>query len=395
MEDINDIIEKSWIELGKESIFYNYLKMYFDNIPSFNVRTIKLSISKSGRFKIIYNPKILRAKGLIFSKSLLKHEIFHIIHGHIFIKSKDKKDKKLWNLAMDAAVNQQIRELDAFSIPLNVLLDEGCGTDNENIFIGPPINYINKTVEEYYKYIIDYFEKSNKIDLELLEDYRVDSHEEFGNFELIEEVVSDLVSEVISETYEKAKGDIPSGLEVPISLIIKKSRKNWKDLIRRFFGSSMIIEKYRTVLRPNRRYDNQPGWRAEFGPKIAVVLDTSGSIIEEEYNAFFSEIEKIVRMYNSKIYIVQIDNNIQNVLQYGKGDWKNIEIKGKGNTDFEPAINYLEENVRPEGIIIFTDGYTDIPIVKRRVLFVLSEKHNSEFKSNAENIYGENSVIVL
>ncbi|KLO23871.1 MULTISPECIES: vWA domain-containing protein [unclassified Marinitoga] len=395
MEDINDIIEKAWIELGKESIFYNYLKMYFDNIPSFNVRTIKLSISKSGRFKIIYNPKILRAKGLIFSKSLLKHEIFHIIHGHIFIKSKDKKDKKLWNLAMDAAVNQQIRELDAFSIPLNVLLDEGCGTDNENIFIGPPINYINKTVEEYYKYIIDYFEKSNKIDLELLEDYRVDSHEEFGNFELIEEVVSDLVSEVISETYEKAKGDIPSGLEVPISLIIKKSRKNWKDLIRRFFGSSMIIEKYRTILRPNRRYDNQPGWRTEFGPKIAVVLDTSGSIIEEEYNAFFSEIEKIVRMYNSKIYIVQIDNNIQNVLQYGKGDWKNIEIKGKGNTDFEPAINYLEENVRPEGIIIFTDGYTDIPIVKRRVLFVLSEKHNSEFKSNAENIYGENSVIVL
>jgi predicted metal-dependent peptidase len=392
---MEDVIEKAWIELGKESIFYNYLKMYFDNIPSENVRTVKLSISKNGRFKIIYNPRILKAKGLIFTKSILKHEIFHIIHGHIFIKAKDNRDKKLWNLAMDAAINQQIRELDAFSVPLDTLLDEGCGTDNENLFVGPPMNYINKTAEEYYKWIIEYYEKSNKFDLELIDEDRIDSHDEFGNFELMEEIVSDLVSEVITETYEKSKGDIPSGLEIPISLIINKNKKNWKDLIRRFFGNSIVIEKYRTPLRPNRRYENQPGWRSLFGPKIAIIIDTSGSIIEEEYSSFFSEIEHISKIYDSRIYLVQVDNSVQNVMRYGKGDWKSIDIKGKGETDLEPAIIYLEENIRPEGIIIFTDGYVDVPIVKRRVLFVLSSKYNDEFKRNVEEIYGKYAVIVL
>ncbi|SHE74254.1 Predicted metal-dependent peptidase [Marinitoga hydrogenitolerans DSM 16785] len=392
---MEDIIEKAWIELGKESIFYNYLKMYFDSIPSENVRIIKLSITKSGRFKILFNPKRLKAKGLIFTKAILKHEIFHIIHGHIFIKPKDNKDKKIWNLAMDAAINQQIKELDAFSVPLDVLLDEGCGTDNENLFVGPPMNYINKTAEDYYKWIIEYYEKSNKADIELIEDSRVDSHEDFANFEIMEEIVTDLVSEVISEAYEKSQGDIPTGLEIPISLLITNSKKNWKDLIRRFFGNSIIIEKYRTPLRPNRRYDNQPGWRSLLGPEIAIIIDTSGSIIEEEYSAFFSEIEKLAKIYDSRIYVVQIDNSVQNVLRYGKGDWKNIELKGKGSTDLEPAILYLEENIRPEGIIIFTDGYVDVPIVKRRVLFILSKKHNKKFKTSAEEIYGKNSIVVL
>lgn len=392
---MEDIIEKAWIELGKESIFYNYLKMYFDNIPSENVRTVKLSVSKSGRFKIIFNPRRLKAKGLIFTKAILKHEIFHIIHGHIFIKPKGKTDRQIWNLAMDAAINQQIKELDAFSVPLDVLLDEGCGTDNENLFVGPPMNYINRTVEEYYKWIMEYYEKSNKADLELIEDNRVDSHEDFGNFEIMEEIVTDLVSEVISEAYEKSKGDVPSGLEIPISLIINKSKRNWKDLIRRFFGNSIVIEKYRTPLRPNRRYENQPGWRSLFGPEIAIVIDTSGSIIEEEYTDFFSEIERIAKVYDSRIYIVQVDNSVQNVLRYGKGDWKNINIKGKGNTDLEPAIEYLEENIRPEGIIVFTDGYVDVPIIKRRALFVLSKNYNEEFKKSVEEIYGIKSVIVL
>ncbi|GAB6188358.1 VWA-like domain-containing protein [Marinitoga arctica] len=392
---MEDIIEKAWIELGKESIFYNYLKMYFDNIPSENTRAIKLSISKSGRFKLLYNPRRLKAKGIIFAKSILKHEIFHIIHGHIFIKAKNKTDRQIWNLAMDAAVNQQIKELDAFSVPLDILLDEGCGTDNENFSVGPPMNYINRTVEEYYKWIIEYYEKSNKADLELIEENRIDSHEDFGNFEIIEEIVTDLVSEVISEAYEKSRGDIPSGLEVPISLTINKSKKNWKDLIRRFFGNSIVIEKYRTPLRPNRRYENQPGWRSLFGPEIAIIIDTSGSIIEDEYSAFFSEIEKIAKIYDSRIYIVQIDNSIQNILRYGKGDWKNIEIKGKGDTDLEPAIEYLEENIRPEGIIIFTDGFVDVPIIKRRALFVLSKNYNKEFKKNVEEIYGNKAIIIL
>ena len=128
---MSDILQKAWIELEKESLFFSYLRMNFDNVPTQAVRTIKVSITSQAKFRIMYNPKRLQNLGLTITKGLLKHEIYHIIHGHIFIKPKNKREKGIWDLAMDAAINQYIRELDAFATPLDVMVAEGHAPDNE------------------------------------------------------------------------------------------------------------------------------------------------------------------------------------------------------------------------------------------------------------------------
>ena len=87
---------------------------------------------------------------------------------------------------MDAAVNQFIRELDAFSLPMDSILKEGCGTDNERFFVGPPMQYPGMTAEFYHDWGLDFMKKNKTIDLELLDSNisRPDSHEDFGKFEL-------------------------------------------------------------------------------------------------------------------------------------------------------------------------------------------------------------------
>jgi len=90
-----------------------------------------------------------------------------------------------------------------------------------------------------------------------------------------------------------------------------------------------------------------------------------------------------------------VDKSVQMVMKYRKGDWKDFEIIGGGETDLQPAVNYVESKLKVEGKIIFTDGHVDLPMVKRRVLFVLSKFHNKDFVEEARRVYGKSSVVIL
>ncbi len=392
-----ELMEKAVFELGKDSPFYNFLLLFIDRIPSPSVRTMKLRVSSRGRFQLLYNPDTLRNKPLTFSKALLKHECLHIVNGHILIPVNKSKEKMLWDISMDAAVNQFIRELDAFSLPMDSLLQEGCGTDNERFFVGPPMQYPGMTAEFYHDWGLDFMKKNKTIDLELLDSNmsRTDSHEDFGRFELPKEFVEDLLKQVISETMEKAKDGMPEGLEAVMKLVLDNPILDWRNMIRRFFGSSMQVGRYRTPMRPNRRYDDQPGWRNDYAAKLVVVVDTSGSIIEEEFNAFFSEIDEVTRVTDSRVWLVQVDETVQSVMKYGKGMWRDLKLMGRGETDLQPAVDYAQEKLRPEGLLLFTDGFTDLPTISRRALFVLPKSHNPEFVEEAKSIYGRSSVVFL
>ena len=82
-------------------------------------------------------------------------------------------------------------------------------------------------------------------------------------------------------------------------------------------------------------------------------------------------------------------------MTYHKGNWQEIILKGKGSTNLQPAVDYVEQNIRPEGIIVFTDGWLEVPNVQRRILFVLSKKYNPDFLTQVIEYYGKNSVVIL
>ncbi len=384
-------LERALIELGKESPFYLYILIGMKRIKMDSVRTISLGFSRNGDILLFYNPK-MENKDMRFIKALLKHEVMHLINLHFLIKPKDRRDKKIWDLAMDASINQYIEELDAFGVSLNQLIEEGHGVDNEYIFAVPPPQYPGETAEFYHDWILKRFEELGRYDIEALPSSPDDHNSSSDvNFDMILEITKSKVG----KAFNMYGNSLPSGVQRIVERVLSKPALNWKVLVRRFMGVSMKGERYSTPLRPNRRYEDQPGWRHEYRSRLAVVIDTSGSIIESEINDFLSEIEALVKLTEGEVYLVQVDSNVTVVARYRKGDWRDLEIVGGGETDLQPAVSYVEENLKTEGVIVFTDGHADVPLSRRRILFVLSKYHSTEFKNEAMKMYGSPSVVVI
>ncbi|MGC8903179.1 MAG: DUF2201 family putative metallopeptidase [Fervidobacterium sp.] len=382
-------IDEAISNLIKQNAFYAYLLMG-SNFTEANIKNIRLTVTRNGNFLFLYNPVSIATKSVNMIEGLLLHELMHFINRHYLIIPKDTRDKTVWDLAKDAAINQFIPQLDALSIPLNVLIAEQHGTDNDIIFVGPPVNMLNKTAEEYHDYIVEEFLKKGNYDIEAIAENIPNKHEIENDVPI--EMIVELTQNKIGKAFNLFGNELPSGLKQFVQFMISKPLINWEVAIRRFAGLSQKGEKYSTPLRPNRRYEAQPGWRYIYEPKLSVIIDTSGSIIEEELNAFMAEIEAIAKQ-GIPLTVIQVDKSVTFVGEYRSGNWKNFEVYGGGETDLQPAVDLVQTKFRSEGIIIFTDGYVDLPKVDRRVMFILSKKHNPEFYFDAKHMYG--SVYIL
>lgn len=390
------MMDKILAKLAKRSPFYMYLFLNMSRRPSLEAEKLYISL-KNGKFTVVYNPRWVEQKPEQFVEAFLIHQLMHLINLHFLIKPKDDRDRAIWDLAMDAAINQHIPELAAFGVPLNLLVEEGHGVDNENLFVLPPDWMPNKSAEEYHEWIVQEMEKLGRFDVVVvakMRENRFDSHSEmFAEHDT--DMILELSQSLISKAFNLYGSELPSGVRRMVELSILRPFLNWKDTLRRFAGVSEYGERYLTPLKPNRRYQDQPGWKVANAARLGIIVDTSGSIIQEELDVFFTEIESLSRYVDTTLILVQVDRAVNLKVNYTRGMWRNMQIIGGGETDLQPAVDYLEHNHRPEGIVIFTDGFADLPKVKRRVLFILSKYHNDEFITQARNTYGRSSVVVL
>ncbi|PLV56008.1 VWA-like domain-containing protein [Thermotoga sp. SG1] len=392
-----ELLKKAVLNLGKKSPFYYYVLLGMKIVPSKSIRNLKISFSTTGDVMLLYNPEVLEKKHVRMVEALLLHEVMHVIFQHFRIKPKDERDRKIWDLAMDAAINQYIPELAAFGVPLDILVKEGHSVDNDTLFVLPPEQMMFESAETYHRWILDEMERLGRYDIEVISEFREGVDDHSGLFE--EDVPVEMILELTKDRTKKAFnifGDsLPSGVKREVQLLLENPELDWKTLIRRFFGVSIKAERYTTPLRPNRRYDHLPGWKSEYLPRVAVVIDTSGSVVERELNQFVSELERIAGILKEEVWLVQVDKNVTSVVRYRSGNWRDLEIVGGGSTDLQPAVDYSERVLKAEGTIVFTDGHTDVPLARRRILFVLSRFHNEDFQKEARRMYGKDAVVVL
>ena len=64
-------------------------------------------VSFSGNYNLYINLKLFSNYNLTERIAILKHEMLHILNGHLLYRNENKKNKK-WNLATDCAINQLI-----------------------------------------------------------------------------------------------------------------------------------------------------------------------------------------------------------------------------------------------------------------------------------------------
>jgi predicted metal-dependent peptidase len=141
---------------------------------------------------------------------------------------------------------------------------------------------------------------------------------------------------------------------------------NWRELLREFVSSICNNKDTSSWRRVSRRFIGSdiymPTLIGERVGRIAVGIDTSGSISEPELTTFLSEVQAICTTVRpEKIDLIYWDGAVAAHEEYDDGNMDTLiqstKPSGGGGTDPRCMMRYLKrENIKPECIIMLTDG---------------------------------------
>lgn len=194
-------------------------------------------------------------------------------------------------------------------------------------------------------------------------------------------------------------GSLPAGLIE----MIKKAAEGKIDYrsVLRMFRASIISQKRRlTRMRPSRRFGfEQMGSRYEFTTRLLIAIDTSGSVGSEELGRYIRVIASFFKYGIQEIDVLMFDTRVWGkplTLTDAKKSIKELEVKGRGGTDFQAPVNYAVEHPEYDGLIIITDGEAPCPNTERlrtKLLWVIDNE--SGYKSIYENLRKTGRVCLL
>jgi len=123
----------------------------------------------------------------------------------------------------------------------------------------------------------------------------------------------------------------------------------------------------RSFRRPNRRYAHSgvimPS-NVAVVPRIAVFLDTSGSMLDEDFSLALGMINKIISSFRIRDGIVIITGDTEaKTKMHTAGQVRELELKGGGGTDVGNIVStgIKELKTKPHIAVAITDGMTPWP----------------------------------
>ncbi len=174
----------------------------------------------------------------------------------------------------------------------------------------------------------------------------------------------DLMSAQINETIRNVNswGSLPRHLVERIEASTK-ARVDYKKVLAGFRASVLCEARRLTRMRPNRRAGfDAMGSRYSFTTSMIIGVDVSGSITKEDLANFYTTINHFFQYGIKNIDVVQFDVQLGDVQTITKAA-ANIEIEGRGGTDFQPFIDFVAKHPEYDGAIIYTDGDAPQPTI--------------------------------
>lgn len=96
--------------------------------------------------------------------------------------------------------------------------------------------------------------------------------------------------------------------------------------------------------------------------KVAIAIDTSGSMQEEELSRGLAEAQGILQAAGCKVRAIVCDAHVHEDCEVSNAMALRAKLKGGGGTDFRPVFEALtKRSPRPDVLVFFTDGYGPAP----------------------------------
>ncbi len=181
----------------------------------------------------------------------------------------------------------------------------------------------------------------------------------------------------IEEGWGETGGNLQRALQEDVDFSF-----DYRRALTRFRADIVSANRRLTRMKPSRRYGFKAmGSRYERKANILIAVDVSGSITDENFNRFYHAIKNFFFLgIVENIDLIFFDVNIKNTspIKFTR-NLKLSDISGRGGTNFQPAVNFfMEKRNQYDGLIIFTDGEGDIPVIKENnsqpVLWILDSR---------------------
>lgn len=301
---------------------------------------------------------------------LIGHEVLHCVYDHM--GRRQSRDPKLWNMANDYIVNYTLVHEKLGKMPESGLYDK---------------KYTDEmTSEEVYELL-----KKNSVTIKMPLDEHLepagpgDDDDGNGNGDnngstevtvvgkdgppkLTEEDLAQIRNEIRAAAIQTAQqvgaGNVPAGVRRLITALTEP-KMDWRALLDAHIRSS-LKDDY-TFQRVSRR-----GWGAHGfilpaqnymdTVDVAVCIDMSGSISNEQAHDMLSEVKGIMETFRDfRLRLWTFDTKTYGYEEFtgeNLDDIDSYEVQGGGGTLFECNWEMMKEKgIEPERFVMFTDGY--------------------------------------
>lgn len=358
--------------------FYGYFLFQMSRELRFDVSSPAAVNFKGTQYVLYYNPLIFLKLDLARMESILKHEILHVLSMHL-IRAKTLKGSYhpvVLNMAMDLAINKYLTPLPPYAVTVEWI------HQMYGLSLEPYQSF------EYYadrlQNNISLPEEAGDMDTQKLYETDFDAARTHDLWEESSEMEEKALQEITEKAVRASeKGELPTYLSnLLASLFGSRGELPWNLYLMRLLGT-VESNKKRTTTRRNRRQPDRLELRGELRShtaRIALALDISGSISDEEFLQAMKEVFSIVKNHNHELTILECDDEIQR--EYPAKTIRDVKERTgtRGGTRFSPVFEYANAH-EINLLIYFTDGKGEERLkVKPRgykVLWVLSGRGDS------------------
>jgi predicted metal-dependent peptidase len=336
------------------------LAVYLASVRIFWSRAIKTACAGHGF--IFFNPEFFHSIPEETRKTVVAHEIYHLILKHL--DRAKKLDPDIANQAQDHAINIGLED-DGFTFEgTDPCKDRKYyGMSSEDIY-----NQIWEKKPEDRPSNPDGFEAP-----ETIEDLIQEALDQDGKSKSLDDQIED-AEDAIDKAAEQA-GNIPGSL----AILLQATNR---PVMLEGYSYQKIFEKYlidpltggkRTFMRPNRRMHGQKSPLILAGrmkrrghlnrlTHLVYALDVSGSINGRMRTQFHSSVATIKKVLNpEKLTVILFDTRIVHEQTFtDKQPYTDITVNAGGGTDLCDVYRRVAK-LDPEALVVFTDLEVGIP----------------------------------
>lgn len=337
---------KTAVFLSGNAAFLGCILSHMDFSWDSTIETSCVEFPPDGSMLFKWNPEWFDSMQFKERQFVLLHELWHValLHG----PRAGSRDHQLWNIACDFRINNDL--IDSHSDPKLLKTDAPEGA----LF---SVKYEDKSWTEELIYEDLKKENYDSALSNASQSHSSPEPQKWGTKEFPSDGKNQIQVVESAITMARMAGKIPGNVEKLLSNFLKP-KLPWKNILHNYLQDKLDSDW--SWNRPNRRFHDVylPSLLPDEGRLITVAmfLDTSGSIEEEDIQRFTSELKYIHSEFKpSKLSILQFDTKIQDEQTvFADSSVKKFKLKGGGGTSLRCVHSWIVKN-KPTLAIIFTD----------------------------------------